>query len=68
MQTLQPDLHNFEGLFSDWVGEMFNRMEGYNENWRGLSALFIEKLELNIIKYKREFALRGWRGGRGCKI
>ena len=39
MQTIHPDLQNFEGIFfSEGMGSIFNRVEKYNENWSGSIA------------------------------
>ena len=43
------------------MGEIFNRMKRYSENGSGLLVLSIEKLELNITKFKRDFFKR-WEG------
>jgi len=37
-------------------------MENYNYNGSGSVVLFIENLDINVIKFKKEFVLRGGRG------
>ena len=43
----------------DWVGRAFKGVENHNENRSGSIVLFIENLDVNETKFKKEFTLRG---------
>jgi len=61
MLTLHPDLKKFESVVSDWFGSIFNRVENQNKMGAGQLFLFIENLDVNLTKFKKEFVLRGKR-------
>ena len=53
MLVLHPHLENYEGLFMEWVNRVVTNLDDYNEKGSGSVVLFIEKLELNITKLKK---------------
>ena len=58
MRILYPDGHNFQGVFSDWVENIFYRVENHNDYMSGSVVLFIENLDVNVTKFKKEFFKR----------
>ena len=40
-------------FFSELVGSIFNRVESHNEDGSGSVVLFIENLDLNVTKLKK---------------
>jgi hypothetical protein len=63
MLVIRPHLSNYADIFLDWVNSIQTKWENYNEGGSGSVVLFIESLNVNICRFKKDFILRG--GGAG---
>ena len=48
----------------DWVSSIQNKLDHYKEGGNGSVVLFIESLNVNICRFKKDFILRGGHGER----
>ena len=54
-KSLDPDLHNSEGVLPGWVDSIMNKLDDCNGKGSGSEVLFIENLFINGCNFKKDF-------------